>query len=194
MKLRFSGPIQTDTRTSTIAATMLRRLRLASSRIPGGGPKGCWNAGCAHANQAAAVTAATPATTSSQDSHLGHGSRIITSSRWLACTVAPSRPTSAAASSPGCTAHSASRLAAPRARWRNLYRDTDPIGGPVFTQEDELDGGDRCLRDPVTSRYVAAEPMRPVLGHSGYMKDPAMRDHVTTLAGRLRAEADPGRD
>jgi hypothetical protein len=33
--------------------------------------------------------------------------------------------------------------------------------------------------------------MPPVLGHSGYMKDPTMRRHVTALASRLRIEAAP---
>jgi hypothetical protein len=78
------------------------------------------------------------------------------------------------------------------ARWRNFHRDTDLIGGPVFTETDRLDdGGDQRLLDPPTSRYVPEEPMPPVLGHSGYMKDPAMRRHVTALASRLRIEAAP---
>jgi hypothetical protein len=77
------------------------------------------------------------------------------------------------------------------ARWRNFSRRTDLIGGDVFTAGDQPGGagGDRVLRDPYTSRYVPEEPMPPVLGHSGYMKDPEMRDEVDALARRLLDEA-----
>jgi hypothetical protein len=79
-------------------------------------------------------------------------------------------------------------------RWRNFYRDTDLIGGPVFTAPDTVSaGGDIRLRDPSTSRYVPGEPLPRVLGHSGYMKDPAMRAHVSAVASQLLVEiAQPG--
>jgi len=81
------------------------------------------------------------------------------------------------------------------ARWRNFYRETDPIGGGVFPEDPELGGGvDQRLRDPATSRYVADEPLPPVRGHSGYMRDPEMRHHVAALAARLRVEAQPRPD
>jgi len=76
------------------------------------------------------------------------------------------------------------------ARWWNFSRRTDLIGGEVFTDADQsgAEGGDRVLRDPSTSRYVPEEPMPPLLGHSGYMKDPEMRDTVDALARRLLDE------
>jgi hypothetical protein len=81
------------------------------------------------------------------------------------------------------------------ARWRNFYRETDPIGGGVFPEDRPLGGGvDQCLRDPDTSRYVPDEPLPPLRGHSGYMHDPEMRGHVTALARRLRVEAEPRPD
>ena len=76
-------------------------------------------------------------------------------------------------------------------RWRNYHRRTDLIGGPVFTGTDALDRGygDRLLRDPFTHWYVPRDPMPPALGHSGYMRDPAMRHEVDDLAGQLLVEA-----
>jgi hypothetical protein len=74
-------------------------------------------------------------------------------------------------------------------RWRNFHRDTDLIGGPVFTPPDQVaTGGDVRLRDPATSRYVPGEPLPRVRGHSGYMRDPAMRAHVNALASQLLYE------
>jgi hypothetical protein len=74
-------------------------------------------------------------------------------------------------------------------RWCNFYRDTDLIGGPVFTPPDQVGaGGDVRLRDPSTSRSVPGEPLPRVLGHSSYMKDPAMRAHVNTFASQLLDE------
>ena len=82
-------------------------------------------------------------------------------------------------------------LRAGGARWRNYHRKTELIGGPVFTGTDTLDrgDGDRCLRDPFTHRYVPRDPMPPGLGHSSYMRDPAMRHEVDCLAGELLVEA-----
>src|SRR5215207_991733 len=82
-------------------------------------------------------------------------------------------------------------LRAGGARWRNYHRKTDLIGGPVFTDTDTLDrgDGDRCLRDPFTHWYVPRDPMPQALGHSSYMRDPAMRHEVDCLAGELLVEA-----
>lgn len=45
---------------------------------------------------------------------------------------------------------------APRPRWHNFYRLTDPIGGPIFSNAPEgAKGYDYCLPDP------AVEPQRP---------------------------------
>jgi pimeloyl-ACP methyl ester carboxylesterase len=83
-------------------------------------------------------------------------------------------------------------------RWTNFHRETDLIGGPVFVGPEEVVGGDRRLRDPSTKYYVFREPLPPVRGHSGYMKDPVMRTHVDELAEQLLQEvqqphADPPR-
>jgi hypothetical protein len=61
-------------------------------------------------------------------------------------------------------------------RWRNLYRPTDPIGGPIFVNPDpgtcRQNAVDWNLLDP-----VAAEPLPgntccpPALGHSDYFVD-----------------------
>jgi hypothetical protein len=74
-------------------------------------------------------------------------------------------------------------------RWRNLYRPTDPIGGPVFLDPDAgtcaEDQVDWNLKDP-----VAAEPLPgdtccpPALGHSDYFVDP----EFTHAEGQLNHE------
>ena len=77
---------------------------------------------------------------------------------------------------------------APRStwRWRNLYRDSDPIGGPVLAEQHAdpdpaADGRDvdRLLVDPAYSRE-RGDPCYPVtLGHSDYQDDPAF-DRIAT--------------
>ncbi|MFF1547418.1 hypothetical protein [Streptomyces sp. NPDC058291] len=74
--------------------------------------------------------------------------------------------------------------------WRNLYRLTDPIGGPVRLS------GDGC--GPQVDRPPLADPsaygrdtdhplLAPVLGHSDYPADPAFAEERELLLGRLRA-------
>ena len=69
-------------------------------------------------------------------------------------------------------------------RWRNLYRPSDPIGGPVFLRRDpvfpddtlpDADPGDvdRPLLDPVFARPPGDPCYPPVLGHRDYFADPA---------------------
>ena len=74
-------------------------------------------------------------------------------------------------------------------RWRNFYRETDLIGGQVFTGPDgRHDDADVCLRDPSTKWYVPRDPEPAVLGHSGYMADESMDSYVERLAARFLVE------
>ncbi|MEV1067177.1 hypothetical protein [Streptomyces sp. NPDC050263] len=75
--------------------------------------------------------------------------------------------------------------------WRNLYRPTDPIGGPVRLS------GDDCgpqvdrepLADPLAYGRTEAHPLpAPVLGHSDYQADPAFAEERERLLARLRPE------
>ncbi|MEU9308550.1 hypothetical protein [Streptomyces sp. NPDC048256] len=75
--------------------------------------------------------------------------------------------------------------------WRNLYRLTDPIGGPVRL------AGDDCgpqvdrepLADPLAYGRTEEHPLpAPVLGHSDYQADPAFAEEREMLLGRLRPE------
>ncbi|MEU1086326.1 hypothetical protein ACFYPN_23060 [Streptomyces sp. NPDC005576] len=59
--------------------------------------------------------------------------------------------------------------------WRNLWRATDPIGGPVRIDEGaghpEVDRGP--LKDPLVHGRTAELPLpEPILGHSDYQADP----------------------
>lgn len=74
--------------------------------------------------------------------------------------------------------------------WRNLYRLTDPIGGPV-----RLTGG--CapevdhppLKDPLAYGRTAEHPLpAPILGHSDYQADPVFARERERLLARLRPE------
>lgn len=54
--------------------------------------------------------------------------------------------------------------------WRNLWRRTDPIGGPVRLPGVDADP----LRDPAAYGRTADHPLpAPIRGHSGYRDDPA---------------------
>ncbi|OII65642.1 hypothetical protein BJP40_16480 [Streptomyces sp. CC53] len=78
--------------------------------------------------------------------------------------------------------------------WRNLWRHTDPIGGPVGLPADaagrEVDHP--VLRDPVVYGRTGDHPLpEPVLGHSDYQADPAFARERTALLDRLPLPADP---
>ncbi|NUK21798.1 hypothetical protein [Streptomyces lunaelactis] len=72
--------------------------------------------------------------------------------------------------------------------WRNLWRPTDPIGGPgLVPAEGEHPEVDReALKDPVaygrSSRYPLPEP---ILGHSEYQADPAFATERGELLDRI---------
>ncbi|MDJ0381206.1 hypothetical protein [Streptomyces sp. G-G2] len=73
--------------------------------------------------------------------------------------------------------------------WRNLWRATDPIGGPVLP--DVRGGVDRGvdrgpLADPVAYGRTPQYPLpAPVLGHSDYQADPSFAAERAALLARL---------
>ncbi|MEU7108442.1 hypothetical protein ABZ951_25855 [Streptomyces sp. NPDC046215] len=79
--------------------------------------------------------------------------------------------------------------------WRNLWRLTDPIGGPVRLPAGtgpEVDCGP--LRDPLSYGRTAEHPLpAPVLGHSHYQEDPAFARERAALLARLPAQDSAGR-
>lgn len=92
--------------------------------------------------------------------------------------------------------------------WRNLYRLTDPIGGPVRLPGDCGPEVDRPpLKDPLAYGRTAAHPLpAPILGHSDYQADPAFAEERARLLARIApgvpgprpaggapAQPDPGR-
>jgi|GEM_PF-1168245 len=78
----------------------------------------------------------------------------------------------------------ASSLTAPGAapRWRNLYRQTDPISGPIFLAANA--SVDQKSPDPWPRSPVAGEPLPKPKGHSWYWEDPpyrAAKQHLLDL-------------
>jgi hypothetical protein len=78
--------------------------------------------------------------------------------------------------------------------WRNLWRCTDPIGGPVRLPDGagpEVDCG--AFKDPLAYGRTAEHPLpAPILGHSEYQADPAFDRERAALLARLPERA-PGR-
>ncbi|WP_217142940.1 hypothetical protein [Streptomyces sp. AC627_RSS907] len=74
--------------------------------------------------------------------------------------------------------------------WRNLYRRTDPIGGPMRLPGDCGPAVDRApLKDPLTYGRTELHPLpAPILGHSDYQADPAFAEERQRLLARLRPE------
>ncbi|PVE04859.1 hypothetical protein [Streptomyces scopuliridis] len=78
--------------------------------------------------------------------------------------------------------------------WRNLWRSTDPIGGPVRVPEDgdrpEVDRGP--LKDPLAYSRTVLHPLpEPILGHSDYQADPVFAEERAALLDRLPPAAVP---
>ncbi|WP_238018129.1 hypothetical protein KZZ52_35560 [Dactylosporangium sp. AC04546] len=77
--------------------------------------------------------------------------------------------------------------------WRNLYRPSDPIGGPIFTDypltdnDTDNDDIDRGMLDPRFARADGDGSYPAASGHSGYPDDPAYPAAVTVVE-RLRCE------
>ncbi|WP_258050319.1 hypothetical protein [Streptomyces finlayi] len=71
--------------------------------------------------------------------------------------------------------------------WRNLWRATDPIGGPVGIEEGgrpEVDRGP--LKDPLVYGRTPELPLpEPILGHSDYQADPVFALERAALLERL---------
>ncbi|MFF5565382.1 hypothetical protein ACFY7Z_10045 [Streptomyces sp. NPDC012623] len=72
--------------------------------------------------------------------------------------------------------------------WRNLWRATDPIGGPVRVpargERPEVDRGP--LTDPSAYSRTVEHPLpEPILGHSDYQADPVFAEERTALLDRL---------
>ncbi|MFI7385431.1 hypothetical protein [Streptomyces sp. NPDC049813] len=72
--------------------------------------------------------------------------------------------------------------------WRNLYRRTDPIGGPIG-----LPGAcgpvvdHPALPDPLAYGRTAQHPLpAPILGHGDYQADPVFAEERARLLARLR--------
>lgn len=74
--------------------------------------------------------------------------------------------------------------------WRNLWRLTDPIGGPVRARDDgSVPGVDRGpLLDPLDYGRTVRHPLpAPILGHGEYQADPAFDEERDRLLARLRS-------
>ncbi|WP_227025609.1 hypothetical protein [Streptomyces tsukubensis] len=75
--------------------------------------------------------------------------------------------------------------------WRNLFRATDPIGGPVLLSGNcgpEVDHAP--LKDPLAYGRTDKHPLpAPILGHSDYQADPAFAEERERLLDRLHPGA-----
>ncbi|WP_037820678.1 hypothetical protein [Streptomyces sp. NRRL S-146] len=72
--------------------------------------------------------------------------------------------------------------------WRNLYRLTDPIGGPMRLPGAQVDHAP--LMDPLAYGRTTLLPLpAPILGHSDYQADPVFAEERRTLLARLRSTA-----
>ncbi|MGW1316175.1 hypothetical protein [Streptomyces sp. NPDC002426] len=71
--------------------------------------------------------------------------------------------------------------------WRNLWRATDPIGGPVRIDEGQGHEVDRGpLKDPLVYGRTTEHPLpEPILGHSDYQADPVFAVERAALLERL---------
>lgn len=79
--------------------------------------------------------------------------------------------------------------------WRNLWRATDPIGGPVLHDPGDTTAPDGSvdrgpLADPLAYGRSARHPLpAPILGHFDYQADPAFAAERDALLARLAGPA-----
>ncbi|MFE1250718.1 hypothetical protein [Streptomyces sp. NPDC058766] len=80
--------------------------------------------------------------------------------------------------------------------WRNLYRLTDPIGGPVRLPGESGPQVDHPpLKDPLAYGRTDLLPLpAPILGHSDYQADPVFAEERRRLLARLRPGLPAPRD
>ncbi|KQN86667.1 hypothetical protein [Arthrobacter sp. Leaf69] len=77
-------------------------------------------------------------------------------------------------------------------RWRNVYADTDYIGGPVATAHWPAPSTtDVRLVDPSTHKYVFAQPLPHVLSHTGYWVDARFWQEVDAVCDDIAADSVP---
>ncbi|MFH8619405.1 hypothetical protein ACH4E8_30645 [Streptomyces sp. NPDC017979] len=79
--------------------------------------------------------------------------------------------------------------------WSNLWRPTDPIGGPVRVPSGPRPSPDRtALKDPVAYGRSERHPLpEPIRGHSDYQADPAFADARADLLSRIPGVPRQGR-
>jgi hypothetical protein len=97
-------------------------------------------------------------------------------------------------SEPGPSAGAGDDVAARKTwPWRNLYRPSDPIGGPVFadypagSSASATEDVDRQLIDPAFGRCDGDPCYPPAYGHSNYFEDPAFDQTLAELRRRRGA-------
>ncbi|MFI1488628.1 hypothetical protein [Streptomyces sp. NPDC020747] len=76
--------------------------------------------------------------------------------------------------------------------WRNLWRPTDPLGGPVRLVGDAGSEVDRYLKDPLTYGRSLHHPLpAPILGHAEYAADPSFAEERLRMIARSRPPLPP---
>lgn len=74
-------------------------------------------------------------------------------------------------------------------RWRNIYYDTDYIGGPVTTVDwPASTATDVRLVDPPTDKFVFAQPLPQILSHTGYWVDARFWQEVDRVCDEIAAD------
>ena len=74
-------------------------------------------------------------------------------------------------------------------RWRNVYYETDYIGGPVATDDCPAPSAtDVRLVDPPTDKFVFAQPLPRILSHTGYWVDARFWQEVDSVCDAIAAD------